>query len=72
MHAARLTNSDRLKRVQKLLSDGKSHSTLDIVRRARVCAVSAAISELRYNGYEIDCKRRGSRFYYTMRANRAA
>jgi len=57
MHAARLSRSPRLRRVHALLMDGRERSTLEIVTQARVCAVNAAISELRTNGAEIDCRR---------------
>jgi hypothetical protein len=71
MHAATLTSA-RLQRVLAVLSDGQSHTTRDIVRKGRVMAVSACISELRVCGAEIDCVRvaipggHGWRFYYTM------
>lgn len=71
MHAATLA-SVRLQRVLALLSDGRPHTTRDIVRRARVMAVSACISELRTHGAVIDCVKQaapsgqGWRFYYTM------
>lgn len=35
MHHARLSKSDRLKRVAKLLGDRREHSTMDICRHAR-------------------------------------
>lgn len=54
MHAAPLS-SPRLQRVLAVLRDGKPHTTRDIVRRARVMAVNACISELRAHGAEIDC-----------------
>ena len=71
IHAAPLT-SPRLRRVLQLLEDGKPRTTRDIVRRARVIAVNALVSELRAHGAEITCERRaapngeGWRFYYTM------
>lgn len=71
IHAARL-DSPRLQQVLALLKDGKPHTTRDIVRRARVMAVNAAISELRHHGAEITCVKQaapggqGWRFYYTM------
>lgn len=70
MHAASLA-SPRLQRVLRLLSDGKPHTTRDIVRRARVMAVNACVSELRHHGAEIACVKQaapsgGWRFYYTM------
>lgn len=69
MHAAPLT-SPRLQRVLMLLRDGRAHTTRDIVRRARVMAVNACISELRQHGAEITCRAEivqgKRRFYYTM------
>ena len=62
--------SDRLRRVRKLLSDGKPHSTRDIARRAHVCAINSCVAELRVNGAEIICERRKIKgrfiFFYTM------
>ncbi|NJS39824.1 MAG: hypothetical protein HC783_13315 [Rhodobacteraceae bacterium] len=71
MHAAPLT-SPRLRRVLQVLSDGQTLTTLDIVRRAEVLAVSACVSELRVHGAVIECVRQaapsgvGTCFYYTM------
>lgn len=71
IHAAPLT-SPRLCRVLALLADGKPHTTRDVVRKARVMAVSACMAELRQHGAEISCVRQaapsgeGWRFYYTM------
>lgn len=69
IHAAPLT-SPRLQRVLRLLEDGKPRTTRDIVRKARVMAVNACVSELRVHGAEITCIRQqtptGPRFYYTM------
>lgn len=71
MHAATLA-SPRLRSVLKVLADGRAHTTLDLVRKARVLAVSAVISELRCHGAEINCVRQmapsgvGTAFYYTM------
>lgn len=69
--AARL-DSPRLQRVLALLSDGKPHTTREIVRKAKVVAVNAAVAELRHHGAEIACVKQaaprglGWRFYYTM------
>lgn len=69
MHAAALT-SPRLQRALAVLADGRPHSTRDIVRRARVMAVNAVVSELRHHGAEIVCtaevKDGQRRFLYTM------
>ena len=64
MNAARIENSQRLRRVAALLADGGEHSTMDIITRARVCAVNSICSELRMNGYNIRCVRRGNIWYY--------
>ena len=56
MNAARLESSLRLQRVHKLLSDGQEYSTLQIAIRADVCAVNSCVSELRAQGYEIQCR----------------
>ena len=56
MHAATLS-SPRLQRVLAVLSDGRPHTTRDIVRRGRVMAVNACVAELRQLGADIDCRR---------------
>ena len=56
MHAAALDRSPRLRRVLEVLRRGGEHSTLDIAREARVCAVSACVAELRANGVAVDCR----------------
>jgi len=66
MHYAKLTTSERLQRVRDFLSDKRPHSTLEIVKRAKVCAVNSIIAELRANGFDIACQRRGDRWYYTQ------
>ena len=63
MKAAKM-NSPRLIRTLSLLDRGGEYSTLDIVMGANVMAVSAVISELRQNGVEIECNRRGNAWYY--------
>jgi len=66
MNSARLDKSDRLNRVLKLLQVGGEFTTLDIIRNANVCAVNSIISELRQNGINISCQRRGSNWYYKL------
>ena len=56
MNAASLKKSRRLQRLHALLLDGREHSTLEIVAGAQICAVNAAISELRQNGADISCR----------------
>lgn len=69
IRAAAMT-SPRLQRVLRLLSDGRPHTTRDIVRKARVMAVNACVSELRFHGAEITCNQQmvgdQRRFFYTM------
>lgn len=57
MNHGKLSTSPRLRRVYRLLKDGRPHTTREIVRKARVCAVNSIISELRANGAEITCTR---------------
>ena len=64
MHSANIDNSPRLRRVLKILSDGKRHTTRDIIRKASVCAVNSCISELRDNGIKIECERNGNLWRY--------
>ena len=67
MHAARLSRSPRLQRVHAYLEGGAERSTREIVLGAEVCAVNAAIAELRENGAQITCRQstslRGERLW---------
>lgn len=72
MHAAALSRSERLQRVVKFLSDGREHSTLDVVNGAQVVAVNSAMAELRQQNYVIDCERRGDKWWYKMRIDKAS
>ena len=56
MHAARLSRSPRLQRLHAYLRDGCERSTREIVTGADICAVNAAVAELRANGAEIACR----------------
>lgn len=64
MHAADLSKSERLQRVDNLLADGREYTTMEIVQIAGVCAVNSIIAELRHNGRQIKCRREDDRFYY--------
>lgn len=70
MIRAAALSSPRLQRVLALLADGRPHTTRDIVRKAKVMAVNACISELRHHGAEITCTQQvikdQRRFLYTM------
>lgn len=45
----------RLQRVLAVLADGRARTTRQIVRQARVMAVSACLAELRHHGARIAC-----------------
>ncbi|MES2435093.1 MAG: hypothetical protein V4586_14875 [Pseudomonadota bacterium] len=70
MIRAAALSSPRLQRALKVLSDGRPHTTRDLVRKARVMAVNAVVAELRHHGAEIICTRQYTdgqrRFFYTM------
>ncbi len=72
MHAGPLS-SPRLQRVLKVLEEaqGKPLTTRQIVRQARVMAVSTCVAELRHHGAEIECSQRivngARRFFYLMK-----
>lgn len=68
MKAARLSSSSRLQRVLKVLKDRKSHSTMNIIKQANVCAVNSIVSELRHNGVAIQCSRKGDKWFYKIAA----
>ncbi len=53
LRAAKLENSDRLRRVHDLLKRGGEFSTMEIVQQAQVCAVNSIIAELRANGVRV-------------------
>ena len=67
MHYGRIERSPRLQRVREVLRDCRWHSTRQIMAEANVCAVNSCISELRANGFQIDCEHRmqdGHRLFY--------
>jgi len=68
IHSANLATSKRLQRVLKALkgSGKRGLSTWQIIAQARVCAVSAIISELRQGGVNIICKREADIFTYRI------
>jgi hypothetical protein len=66
MHAASIEKSERLGRVLDLLSQGGEFSTLDIIKLANVCAVNSIVAELRQNGCDIDCQRKGEKWFYRL------
>jgi hypothetical protein len=66
MNAALLEKSPRLQRVLALLQRGGRFTTRDIIEQAQVCAVNSSIAELRSNGYQIRCERRGDVWTYEL------
>jgi predicted transcriptional regulator len=66
MNAANFDKSERLQKVAKLLGGGGEYTTMDIIKKAGVCAVNSIISELRENGYIITCERRHNKWFYRM------
>jgi len=67
MNSARVEKSYRLQRVMAFIKDEKPHSTRDIMTGAHVCAVNSCISELRANGFDIDCRRKNKIWIYCLR-----
>ena len=59
IHYARLDHSPRLQRLLAYLQDHKPHSTMDIITGAGICAVNSAVSEIRRNGYNVECIGKG-------------
>lgn len=66
MNYALIENSIRLQKVARVLKDKKWHSTMDIIKRAEVCAVNSIIAELRMNGFDIKCKRDANKWLYQL------
>lgn len=66
MNSAKIENSPRLQRVRDVLLDMREHTTMNIIHKAGACAVSSDISELRDNGFDITCQRRGNLWFYRM------
>jgi len=70
-HFAKDDKSERLKRTLKWLKAAKDRnwimSTREIQQHACVCAVNTVIHELRCNGYDIECTRKGRLYYYELK-----
>jgi hypothetical protein len=70
-HAASIGSSERLQKVLDVLQDRQWHSTLDIMLKTSLCAVGSAISELRANGIEVECRCAGKgRYEYKLNIER--
>lgn len=55
MHAAKLEDSPRLRKVLAFLRRHGPATTIQIVKGCEVCAVNSIIAELRSNGLTIKC-----------------
>ncbi|WP_028314690.1 hypothetical protein [Desulfatibacillum aliphaticivorans] len=66
MNAADIQKSERLQKVDALLSSGLEFSTMAIIAQANVCAVNSIVAELRENGRVIHCRRDGGKWLYRM------
>lgn len=71
MHFSKLATSPRLQRLLRVLQDADGELTsLELLQRAKLATLTAAISELRANGAEINCRaewRDGQNVYlYTL------
>lgn len=71
MNYAKLSTSARLQRALRYMQKVKRPVTaLEMVRKARVTAVSSVMAELRFNGAEIQCAKKyengAFRWYYTL------
>lgn len=66
MNHARLDSSDRLQRTLRALRVHKELSTLDLSRAAGIVAVSAAVSELRANGFDVRARQVNRVWFYRL------
>ena len=56
MHAASLARSPRLQRTLAALRDNPAGlTTMELIDRAKVCAVNSIAAELRENGIKVEC-----------------
>lgn len=63
MHAAKLEHSPRLQQLLSVLRQGRWYSTRELVKLAEVMAINSAADELRENGFDVQCERRGQYWY---------
>lgn len=68
MHHANIESSDRLRRVLGVLErrGKRGASSMDLVMMARVVAPGTCVSELRHQGYDIGCQRKGDVWTYRL------
>lgn len=65
-HAARLSRSERLRKVAAFWSDGLWHSTMETIGHCNVCAVNSVAHELRVNGYNVETKCEDKVWFYRI------
>lgn len=66
MRHANLETSDRLQRTLAALQSAEELSTWELSQRARIMAVSAAVSELRANGIDVRSRVENKVWYYSL------
>lgn len=64
IHFARVARSERLRKIWRVLRDGKKHSSLELQRKTGSVCIGTDVSELRHNaGYDILCNYRSLSVY---------
>jgi biotin operon repressor len=53
-------------RIVEFLSDCRPHSMQDVHRAVGFCRLNSRVSELRHRGYQIECRREGGDYIYTL------
>lgn len=66
-HAASPARSKRLQRLLEILRTRRELSSLQLIRRAGIVALSATVDELRKAGHAIECTRRDRVWFYRYR-----
>ena len=64
IHYARLESSARLQRTLAVLKRGGCFTTRQLMHEADICAVNTAVDELRENGFDVQCARKGNTWKY--------
>lgn len=67
-HAADPKRSERLRRLLAAIPTRGERTSLELVKRASIVGLSAAIDELRTRGFRIDCERRAGIWYWRRHA----
>lgn len=55
-HAAKIENSDRLKKLLRVLDSGEEFTTAELQTITNSMAIHSDVHELRQNGYKINCR----------------